>query len=109
MPATFALLLLAISVEVGATAALPRARGFTDPVWSVAVAGGYLLSIWLLTVVVQRMQVSVAYAIWAGLGTAAIAVVGHLWLGEDLGPAKLAGVALVVAGVVLLNLEGAAH
>ncbi|GGL43106.1 multidrug efflux SMR transporter [Phycicoccus endophyticus] len=108
MPA-FLLLLLAIAVEVSATAALPRARGFTDLGWSLAVVAGYVLSIWLLTLVVRWMEVSVAYAVWSGLGTAAIAVVGYLWLGEPLGPAKLAGIALIVAGVVLLNLQGAAH
>ena len=108
MPA-LALLLLAISLEVAATAALPRARGFADPGWSAVVVAGYVASIWLLTVVVRWMDVSVVYALWAGLGTAAIAVVGWLWLGEPLGPAKLAGVALIIAGVVVLNLQGASH
>ena len=50
-----------------------------------------------------------AYAIWSGVGTAAIAVVGYLWLGEGLGIAKLSGIALIVLGVVLLNLQSAAH
>ena len=109
MPAAFLLLFLAIALEVAASAALPRARGFTDPGWSIAVAGGYLLAIWLLTIVVRWMDVSVAYAVWAGLGTAAIAVVGYLWLGESLGPAKVGGIALIVAGVVLVNLQGASH
>ncbi len=106
MPA-FLLLLLAIGIEVAATAALPRAKGFTDLGWSAVVAGGYLVSIWLLTVVVRRMDVSIAYAIWSGLGTAVIAVVGYLWLGESLGPAKVGGIGLIVAGVVLLNAQGA--
>jgi small multidrug resistance pump len=70
------LLMLAIGLEVAATTALPRADSFRDPLWTVLVLGGYAVSIWLLTVVVERMQVSVAYAIWAGLGTALIAVVG---------------------------------
>jgi small multidrug resistance pump len=104
-----ALLLLAIAVEVAATAALPRTQGFHDPGWSVAVAAGYLLAIWLLTVVVRRMDVSVAYAIWSGVGTAAIALVGFLWLGESLGPAKLGGIGLIVAGVLVLNLQSTAH
>ncbi len=106
MPA-FLLLLLAIAIEVVATAALPRAKGFTDLGWSAFVAGGYLVSIWLLTVVVRRMDVSIAYAIWSGLGTAAIAVIGYLWLGEGLGLAKIGGIALIIAGVVLLNTAGA--
>ncbi len=103
----FALLLLAIAIEVVATAALPRAQGFTDLGWSAFVAGGYLLSIWMLTVVVRRMDVSIAYAIWSGVGTAAIAVIGFLWLGEGMSAAKLGGIALIIVGVVLVNIQGA--
>ena len=64
------LLAVAIGVEVAATALLPKAQGFPAPFWTVAVVAGYALSIWLLTVVVRTMPVSVAYAIWAGAGTA---------------------------------------
>lgn len=103
----FALLLLAIAIEVGATSALPRAEGFTHPGWTAVVVTGYLTAIWLLTVVVRWMDVSVAYAIWSGVGTAAIAIVGALWLGESLGAAKAAGIALIVVGVVLVNLQTA--
>ena len=108
MPA-LALLLLAVAAEVGATATLPRTRGFTEPGWSALVVAGYLAAIWLLGVVVQRMDVSVVYAVWAGLGVAAVAVIGHLFLGEDLGPARLLGLGLVVSGVVVLTLHGGGH
>lgn len=100
------LLLVAIGVEVAATALLPRAAGFTQPLWSVAVVGGYALSIWLLAVVVRAIPVSVAYAVWAGLGTAAVAVIGFLFLGEPMGWLKAASLALIVLGVVGLNLVG---
>ncbi|MBO9534092.1 MAG: multidrug efflux SMR transporter [Solirubrobacteraceae bacterium] len=105
----FALLMTAIAIEVAATSVLPKAEGFSNAPWTVAVATGYLVSIWLLTLVVKRMDVSIAYAIWAGLGTAAVAVVGYLWLGEGLGVTKLGGIALIVAGVVLVNLQGVSH
>jgi small multidrug resistance pump len=98
------LLLLAIAVEVTATALLPRAEGFRDPVWSAAVVGGYALSIWLLAVVVRSVPVSVAYAVWAGLGTAAVAVIGYLFLGESMGWLKATSLGLIVLGVVGLNL-----
>lgn len=109
MSTAFALLMLAIAVEVGASSALPKADGFTNPTWSAVVIVGYLFAIWLLTLVVRRMDVSMAYAIWSGVGTAAIAVVGYFWLGESLGAAKVAGIGLIVAGVVMLNLQGASH
>jgi small multidrug resistance pump len=102
------LLLSAIGIEVGATAALPRTRGFHDPGWSIAVVAGYAVSIWLLSIVVRTMPVSIAYAVWSGVGTAAVAVIGYLWLGESMSWMKALSLALIVVGVVGLNLAGAA-
>ena len=103
------LLLSAIGIEVGATASLPRTRGFHDPVWSLAVVGGYAVSIWLLSIVVRTVPVSIAYAVWSGVGTAAVAVIGCLWLDESMSPVKALSLALIVVGVVGLNLAGGAH
>ncbi|WP_205014279.1 DMT family transporter [Nocardioides albidus] len=97
----------AIGVEVAASAALPRTESFRDPLWTALVVGGYATSIWMLAVVVKHLPVSVAYAVWAGLGTAGIAVVGSLFLGERLDAFKIAALALIILGVVLLNLTGA--
>lgn len=107
MPIAFALLTLAILVEVGASALLPRAEGFTNLGWTAAVVAGYLLAIWLLTIVVKKMDVSIAYAIWSGVGTAAIAIIGYFWLGESMTPFKLGGIALIVLGVVAVNVSTA--
>ena len=101
------LLMVAIGVEVVSTALLPKADGFTNPLWSAVVLVGYGVSIWLLTVVVRTMPVSVAYAIWSGVGTAVVAVVGYYFLGESLGWVKVLSLAMIVAGVVGLNLAGA--
>ncbi len=101
------LLLLAIGTEVGATAALPRTDSFSNPTWTAVVLGGYAVSIWLLAVVVKTMPVSVAYAVWAGLGTAAIAVIGVILLGESWDLTKAAALTLIIVGVVVLNLHGA--
>jgi small multidrug resistance pump len=107
MVVAWAVLLLAIGIEVGATAALPRTDGFTDPLWTPVVVIGYAVSIWMLAIVVRQIPVSVAYAIWAGLGTAAIAVVGVLVLGEHWDVTKVAALSLIIVGVVVLNLQGA--
>jgi small multidrug resistance pump len=107
MLSPFVVLLAAIGVEVGATTILPRARGFHDLPWSLLVLGGYAVSIWMLSLVVRQMSVSVAYAVWSGLGTAAIAVVGALVLGERIDAVKLTALALIVVGVVVLNLHAA--
>lgn len=101
------LLFVAIVIEVVATSLLPRADGFRDVPWTIAVMAGYTVSIWLLTVVVRTVPVSVAYAIWSGLGTATVAVVGYLWLGESMGALKAVSLAMIVFGVVGLNLVGA--
>lgn len=104
---TGALLTLAIAVEVAASALLPKAKGFTDLPWTVTVVVGYGVAIWLLTIVVRSLPVSVAYAIWAGAGTALVAVVGYLFLDESMDWVKAISLALIVAGVVGLNLTGA--
>ena len=98
------LLGVAIGVEVAATALLPKAAGFTDPLWSALVVGGYGLSIWLLALVVRSMPVSVAYAVWAGVGTAVVAVVGVVFLGESMSWVKAGSLTMIILGVVGLNL-----
>jgi small multidrug resistance pump len=107
MPGVFGLLMVAIAAEVAATASLPKADGFKDPLWTAFVLGGYALSIWLLAIVVRHLSVSVTYALWAGLGTAAIAVIGATFLGEGWDPVKIAALAMIIGGVVVLNLQGA--
>jgi small multidrug resistance pump len=103
----FVVLLAAIGIEVGATAALPRTRGFHDLLWSSVVLGGYGISIWLLAVVTKNMSVSVAYAVWSGLGTAAIAAIGAIAFGERIDAVKLTALALIIVGVIVLNLHTA--
>ena len=109
MYAAFGLLLVAILTEVAATSALPRAEGFRDPLWTTLVLGGYAVSIWLLAVVVRTLPVSTTYAVWSGVGTAAVAFVGVLWLGEHFDWITGTALAMIVVGVVVLNLNMAAH
>ena len=107
MFAAFGLLGLAIALEVAATSALPRTLGFRDPLWTGLVIGGYATSIWLLAVVIQKLPVSTTYAVWSGLGTAIIAIIGAVWLGESWDALKVGALAMIILGVVLLNLQGA--
>src|SRR5688500_8297374 len=103
------LLLAAIGIEVVSTALLPRTHGFTDPLWSVGVVAGYAVSIWLLAVVVRSLPVSTTYAVWSGVGTAAVAAVGALWLGEKLDWISVTALSMIIVGVVVLNLNTVAH
>ena len=100
-----ALLMTAIGLEVGATAAIPRADSFHNPGWTLVVVAGYLASTWLLSVVIKTLPLGVTYATWAGLGTVAVVAIG--WFsGEQMSWVKLIAVAAIVAGVVALNASG---
>ncbi|SDM86425.1 small multidrug resistance pump [Geodermatophilus siccatus] len=105
----YVLLACAIASEVAATSLLPRTNGFTVPVPTLVVLAGYALSFVLLAQVVETMPVGVAYAVWSGAGTAAVAAIGATFLGQSLSPWQFLGLVLVVAGVVLLNLGGSTH
>ncbi|TPM73540.1 multidrug efflux SMR transporter [Mesorhizobium sp. B2-3-3] len=103
----YGLLAAAIAAEVTATAAMKYSEGFTRLWPSLVTVVGYVLAFALLAQTLKTLSIGTAYAIWAGVGTAAVAAIGVLWMGESAGPAKLAGIALIVAGVVVLNLGGA--
>lgn len=101
-------LLGAIVAEVIATSLIKSTDGFTRLVPTVACLAGYGVAFVLLAQAISRgMEVGVSYAIWSGLGTTLIVLIGVLFLNEPVSPAKIAGVVLVVAGVVVLNLSGA--
>ncbi|MFF3890147.1 DMT family transporter [Streptomyces sp. NPDC001914] len=103
----YVLLAGAIAAEVGATTAMKYTEGFSRLWPSLATVLGYFVAFALLAQTLKTVSVGTAYAIWAGVGTAAIAVIGMLFLGEGLTVAKAAGIALIIGGVVLLNLGGA--
>jgi len=102
-----ALLALAISAEVLGTVALRMSDGFSKPLPSVAAIVGYVLAFALLAPVLKELDLGLVYAIWAGVGTAVIAVIGVLAWGEPAGAIKLLSIGAVILGVVGLNLSGA--
>ncbi|MFI1417867.1 DMT family transporter [Streptomyces sp. NPDC020731] len=103
----YALLAGAIAAEVAGTTAMKYSEGFTRLWPSVLTVIGYVVAFALLAQTLKTLSVGTAYAIWAGVGTAAIAAIGALFLGEGFTFAKAAGIALIIAGVVVLNLSGA--
>ncbi|KJY36948.1 multidrug efflux SMR transporter [Streptomyces sp. NRRL S-495] len=102
----YVLLALAIISEVCATSCLKLTEGFSRLWPSVGVAIGYVLSFALLGRALKHIPVSVAYAVWSGAGTAAVAGIGVVAFGESLGRMQWIGLALVIVGVVVLNLRG---
>jgi small multidrug resistance pump len=100
-------LLAAIGCEVVATSLVKATAAFTRLWPSLGCLAGYALSIALLAHAVRRIEVGTAYALWAGLGTVTIVLIGATFLNEPLTLVKSVGILLVVGGVVLLNLSGA--
>jgi small multidrug resistance pump len=105
MPAGL-LLALAIASEVAATVALRSTHGYSRPLPLLVVILGYGAAFFLLGLVLRTIPVSVAYAVWSAVGTAAIAVIGMAILGEPVTALKVASLGLIIAGVVGLNLAG---
>ena len=100
-------LLLAASIvaEVAGTMALRYADGFTRFVPSLVTAASYAAAIWLMSMAVRHLEVGLAYAVWAGSGTALTAAFGIYWFSESMTLLRIAGVVMIVIGVVVLNLE----
>jgi small multidrug resistance pump len=93
----------AILLEIAGTTSMKLSHGFTRPLPSVLLFVFYALSFALMTVAVKRIDMSVSYAIWSGVGTALITLIGVVAFGESLTRVQLASIALIVAGVVGLR------
>jgi small multidrug resistance pump len=98
-------LALAIVAEVAGTAALKAAHGFTRPGPSLVVVAGYGMAFYFLSLALKTIPVGVAYALWSGLGVVLITLIGWRLYGQTLDTPALAGIALIVAGVVVLQLS----
>lgn len=94
----------AIACEVVGTISLKLSEGFEKPLFVAITVGGYLASFAFLGFALKGLSVSTAYAVWSGMGTALVAAIGMIWLGEAVGAMKLASIALIVLGVVGLHL-----
>ena len=99
---------VAIVSEVVATSALKASDGFTRLWPSLAVVLGYLLAFYFLSLTLRTIPIGIAYAIWAGVGVALITLVGWVIYDQKLDAAAVIGVALIVAGVFVINAFSAA-
>jgi small multidrug resistance pump len=99
----FVLLLIAIATEIAGTSALRTSAGFTRLVPSAIVVVSYVLSFYLYSQVLKQIPMGVAYAIWAGLGTAGVVIIGVLVWHDGISFWQILGIVLVVAGAVMLN------
>lgn len=99
-------LLLTIGCEVTGTVLMKVSNGFTRIVPSILMMVFYILTLPLFTLAVKRINLSVAYAVWSGLGTASIAIIGFVLFKEQMNPVKIAAIVMIIVGVITLNLSG---
>jgi len=95
---------IAIVSEVVATSFLKLTDGFTRPLPSVAVVLGYASAFYFLSQTLRTIPVGVAYAVWSGVGIVLVAAIGWLIYGQKLDLPGILGMALIIAGIVVLNL-----
>lgn len=102
----FLLLLLAIISEVAATSSLKASQGFTRWLPSLVVVMGYGAAFYLMALSLKYIPLGIAYAIWSGLGTVGIVLIGYFIWRESLNGMQLFGIALILIGTIILNLSG---
>ena len=103
-PLTWAALLGAICLEVAGTTLLQMSQQFTRPWPTVGLAVCYGLAFYLLSIALRQIPVGLAYAIWSGLGVVMIAIIGAVLFKQRLDFPAVAGLTLIVGGVMVINL-----
>lgn len=96
-------LAVAIVAEIFATSALKASSGFTRLWPTLGTVGGYLVSFYFLSLTLRELPVGVVYAIWSGVGIVAISLIGWLVFKQALDLPALLGIALIVAGIVVMK------
>jgi len=97
---------LAIAFELAGTICMKLSEGFTR-VWpTIFIFVFYMICFSFFTLAIRRLDIGMSYAIWAGVGTAAVAVVGFIYFHEVFSYSKLFCIGLIIVGVVGLRLSG---
>ena len=103
MVKTYIFLIAAIFCEVAGTMLLPVSQNFTKLIPTVALSVFYLTAFYLLTFVVDKLPIAIVYATWSGLGIFTIAILGYIFFKQTLAWQAIAGLFLIVVGVILVN------
>lgn len=97
-------LTIAICAEVIATVSMKAVKGISTPLPLILVIVGYGIAFWMLTLVVRSVPVGVAYAVWAGMGIVLVSIAALFIYGQKLDVPAMLGMALIVLGVVVIQL-----
>ena len=98
------LVVLAGVLETGWALALKYSDGFSKPVPTAGAILGAIASFWLLSLAMRELPVGTAYAVWVGIGVVGTAVLAVVLLGEPVTAWRVAGIALIMAGIAALKL-----
>lgn len=96
-------LVIAIVAEVIATTALKSSDGFSRLLPSIVVVVGYSVAFYCLALALRTIPVGVAYAIWSGVGVVMVTILAWVFFGQRLDLPAIAGMGLIIAGVVVMN------
>lgn len=99
----YVFLTISIAGEIFATTMLKLSDGFTVMLPAAGVVFGYALSFYCLSLCLKTVPLSLAYAIWSGAGTALTALIGAIIWEEAFSSLKIAGILLIIGGIILLN------
>lgn len=105
----FVFLALSIAGELVGTSMLKASQGFTKLSPSLLTIVAFVASFFFLSQTLKTLPLNMTYAIWSGVGAVATAVISVLIWKEKMSTGSVVGIALIVVGVVVLNLFGAGH
>ena len=100
---TYSFLIIAILCEVAGTMLLPVSQNFSKVLPTVCLTIFYLISFYLMTFVMDKLPIAIVYATWSGLGVFTIAILGYFFFKQTLAWQAIAGLFLIVVGVILVN------
>jgi len=103
------LLAIAIVAEIAGTLFLKASDGLSRLWPSIGVGIGYVIAFTLMAISLKKIDVGITYAIWSGVGIMGAAIGGVLFFDQNLSKLNIIGMAIIILGVVVMNLGGASH
>jgi small multidrug resistance pump len=103
------LLGIAILAEIVGTLSLKASDGLSKLWPSIGVLAGYATAFTLMAMSLKKLDVGITYAIWSGVGIVGAAIGGYVFFDQQLSKMTIIGMAIIIVGVVIMNLSGAAH
>ena len=98
------LLAIVIVIEVIGSNCIKASDGFSKPLPAAVAVAAFVISLYLLSVITKTLPLGIVYAVWSGVGIVLTSVVAYFAFGQKPDAAGFAGIGLILAGVLVLNL-----